>query len=135
MVVFYKLCITEQNAPFKERVLRALHFQKNALSKHPEFYQVLRVASKYQIKDSKVNFRNEYSKKSIFLFCIFLTIICLPDLLLNFQKHQSSETDGNNMKLLYLTDGKEMMDKLPDANDFAGSSKDQNKLVFIFCIR
>ena len=28
MVVFYKLCVTEQNAPFKERVLRALHFQK-----------------------------------------------------------------------------------------------------------
>ncbi|PWA52863.1 hypothetical protein CTI12_AA450400 [Artemisia annua] len=54
MVIFYKLCITEQNAPFKERVLRALHFQKNALSKHPEFYDVWEVASKYPIKDYEV---------------------------------------------------------------------------------
>ncbi|PWA74293.1 hypothetical protein CTI12_AA251470 [Artemisia annua] len=55
MVIFYKLCITEQNAPFRERVLRALHFQKNALSKHPEFYDVWEVATKYSIKDSEVN--------------------------------------------------------------------------------
>lgn len=54
---------------------------------------------------------------------------------LNFQKHQSSERDGNNMKLLYLTDGKEMIDELADGNDFVGSSEDQNKSVFIFYIR
>ena len=54
MVVFYKLCVTEQNAPFKERVLRALHFQKKALSKHPEFYKVMRDAMNYKINNSKV---------------------------------------------------------------------------------
>ncbi|PWA90686.1 hypothetical protein CTI12_AA097900 [Artemisia annua] len=37
-------------------------------------------------------------------------------------KDQSSDTDGNNMKLIYLTDEKEMMDKLTDVND-------QSKLV------
>ncbi|PWA79650.1 ulp1 protease family, C-terminal catalytic domain-containing protein [Artemisia annua] len=92
MVIFYKLCITEQNAPFRERVLRALHFQKNSLSKHPEFYDVWEVASKYAIKD--------------------------------YEKDQSSDTDGNNMKLIYLTDEKEMMDKLTDVND-------QSKLVMV----
>ncbi|PWA39123.1 ulp1 protease family, C-terminal catalytic domain-containing protein [Artemisia annua] len=92
MVIFYKLCITEQNAPFRERVLRALHFQKNALSKHSEFYDVWEVASKYSIKD--------------------------------YEKDQSSDTDGNNMKLIYLTDEKEMMDKLTDVND-------QSKLVMV----
>ena len=54
MVVFYKLCVTEQNAPFKERVLRALHFQKKALSKHPEFYKVMRDAMNYQINNLEV---------------------------------------------------------------------------------
>ncbi|PWA34169.1 ulp1 protease family, C-terminal catalytic domain-containing protein [Artemisia annua] len=92
MVIFYKLCITEQNTLFRERVLRALHFQKNSLSKHPEFYDVWEVASKYTIKD--------------------------------YEKDQCSDTDGNNMKLIYLTDEKEMMDKLTDVND-------QSKLVMV----
>ncbi|PWA61018.1 hypothetical protein CTI12_AA377280 [Artemisia annua] len=42
----------------------------------------------------------------------------------DYEKDQSSDTDGNNMKLIYLTDEKEMMDKLADGND-------QSKLVMV----
>ena len=56
-------------------------------------------------------------------------------MVLNFQKHQSSERDGNNVKLLYLTDGNDMIDdELADLNDFAESPQDQNKTVFNYCV-
>ena len=51
-------------------------------------------------------------------------------MVLNFQKHQSSERDANNVKLLYLTDGNDMTDdEHADLNDFAESPQDQNKTV------
>lgn len=56
-------------------------------------------------------------------------------MVLNFQKHQSSERDGNNVKLLYLTDGNDMIDdELADLNNFAESPQDQNKTVFNYCV-
>ena len=56
-------------------------------------------------------------------------------MILNFQKHQSSERDGNNVKLLYLTDGNDMIDdELADLNNFAESPQDQNKTVFNYSV-
>ena len=56
-------------------------------------------------------------------------------MVLNFQKHQSSERDGNNVKLLYLTDGNDMIDdELSDLNNFAESPQDQNKTVFNYSV-
>ena len=133
MVVFYKLCVTEQNAPFKERVLRALHFQKKALSKHPEFYKVMRDAMNYQINNLEVIMFLLIG--NFFFYYYYFFLIYFPDVILNFQKHQSSERDGNNVKLLYLTDGNDMIDdELADLNNFAESPQDQNKTVFNYSV-
>ena len=56
-------------------------------------------------------------------------------MVLNFQKDQSSERDGNNVKLLYLADGNDMIDdELADLNDFAESPQDQSKTVFNYWV-
>ncbi|PWA57465.1 Peptidase C48, SUMO/Sentrin/Ubl1 [Artemisia annua] len=54
----------------------------------------------------------------------FQTYSGVTNLPLLHMKDESSYTDGNNMKLIYMTDEKEMMDKFVDGND-------QSKLVVV----